>query len=158
MENIIVKTIKYFKNEMELFNDCIEELDSATDVLYDDRYYEMYMIDDYFHNWKPTEILDKIFLGYDDDASYINESGEHIYKEFNPRRNYFKFNGYANLVSSDYKDYSCFLDEYTITNMSKYRTYVPSIEQDSELSELFDELKEYLKSEKDTDKKEIINN
>ena len=52
------------------------------------------------------------------------------------------YNGYGNLVSTDYKDYSAHLDEYAIEEMSENRCYIDTIESDSELSSLFDELEQ----------------
>ena len=71
-----------------------------------------------------------------------DSSGNKEYGMFNPNRNYFYFNGYGNLVSSDYKDYSDKLDEYAIEEMSENRNYIDSIENDNILSGLFDELEE----------------
>ena len=71
-----------------------------------------------------------------------DSSGNKEYGAFNPNRNYFYFNGYGNLVSSDYKDYSDKLDGYAIEEMSEDRNYISSIENDDILAGLFDELEE----------------
>ena len=42
----IEKILEYFKNNEEIFNNCIEELDSYNGYLNDDRYYEMEMLND----------------------------------------------------------------------------------------------------------------
>ncbi|MBP3447776.1 MAG: hypothetical protein J6K51_02005 [Clostridia bacterium] len=55
-------------------------------------------------------------------------------------RDYFYYNGYGNLVSSDYKDYSTHLDNYAVEAMSENRSYIDSIDNDEELTALFDEL------------------
>ena len=44
------------------------------------------------------------------------------------------------MVSSDYKDYSYKLDEYFIEALSENRSYIDAIENDEELTALFDEL------------------
>ena len=62
--------------------------------------------------------------------------------EFNPNRDYFRYNGYGNLVSADYKDYSGQLDRYAVESMSENRDYIDSIDQSDELAALFDELEE----------------
>lgn len=49
-------------------------------------------------------------------------------------------NGYDNLVSADYKDYTGYLDKYAIEAMGENRRYIDSIEQSDELAALFDEL------------------
>lgn len=72
----------------------------------------------------------------------LNEKRTKEYEAFNPNRDYFYFNGYGNLISSDYKDYSDKLDEYAIEEMSENRNYIDSIENDDTLAELFDELEE----------------
>lgn len=134
------KIIIYFKEHEELFNDCIEELDSYNGYLGDDRYYCMDELDELYDSTEPSEILCRAYYGRDDDTYTTDESGNKTYGEFNPNREYFYFNGYGNLVSSDYKDYSKHLDDWTIKAMSENRYYIDSIDSDFELSELFDQL------------------
>lgn len=134
------KIIIYFKEHEELFNDCIEELDSYNGYLGDDRYYYMDELDELYNSTEPSEILRRAYYGHDDDTYTTDASGNRTYGEFNPNREYFYFNGYGNLVSSDYKDYSYKLDEWAIKAMSENRNYVYSIDSEAELSELFDQL------------------
>ena len=134
------KIIIYFKEHEELFNDCIEELDSYNGYLGDDRYYCMDELDELYNGTDSSEISRRAYYGYDDDTYTTDASGNKTYGEFNPNREYFYFNGYGNLVSSDYKDYSAHLDEWTIGAMSENRYYIDSIYTDAELSELFDQL------------------
>lgn len=134
-ENAINAIIEYFKENEDVFNDCMEQLDCYNGYLGDDRYYEMYEIDEFFSDCKPSELLNRVFYGYDEDTS-----SENNYTEFNPNREYFRFNGYGNFVSADYKDYSDHLDYWAIENMSENRAEVDAIDDNSELSELFDEL------------------
>ena len=134
------KIIIYFKEHEELFNDCIEELDSYNGYLGDDRYYYMDELDELYNSTEPSEILRRAYYGRDDDTYTTDESGNRIYGEFNPNREYFYFNGYGNFVSSDYKDYSAHLDEWAVQAMSDNRYYIDSIDADAELSELFDQL------------------
>ena len=102
-----IKAIKdYFKENEEDFTTAIEELDCYNGYLGDDRYYNMDELDEFYSNVKPSEVLIRAFYGYD-------ENGNHP-GEFNPNRDYFKFDGYGYLVSADYKDYSCFLDDYFV--------------------------------------------
>jgi hypothetical protein len=136
-EDIIKSIIEYFKENEEIFNECMEELDSYNGYLGDDRYYEMYMLDKFYHDTKPTELLERVFYGYDEDTST-----EDNHTEFNPNREYFRYNGYGNLVSADYKDYSAHLDHWAIENMEENRTEVDAIDNNSELLELFDKLEE----------------
>lgn len=134
------KIIIYFKEHEELFNDCIEELDSYNGYLGDGRYYCMYELDELYNSTEPIEILRRAYYGYDDDTYTTDASGNKTFGEFNPNREYFYFNGYGNLVSSDYKDYSAHLDEWAIEAMSENRYYIDSINTDAELSELFVQL------------------
>ena len=136
-ENAINAIIEYFKGNEDVFNDCMEQLDSYNGYLGDDRYYEMYELDEFYGECKPSELLMRFFYGYDEDTS-----SENNHTEFNPNREYFRYNGYGNLVSANYKDYSAHLDHWAIENMEENRTEVDAIDENSELSELFDKLEE----------------
>lgn len=141
-ENIIADIIQYFKENEDVFSDCVEELDSYNGYLGDDRYYSMEELNDLYSGQEPQEILLRAFYGFDADSWHTDSSGNKIYEAFNPNRDYFYFNGYGNFVSSDYKDYSNKLDEYAIEEMSENRNYIDSIENDGTLAGLFDELEE----------------
>ena len=134
------KIITYFKEHEDIFNDCIEELDSYNGYLGDDRYYCMDELDELYNGTAPSEILCRAYYGRDDDTYTTDASGNRTYGEFNPNREYFYFNGYGNLVSSNYKDYSAHLDEWAIEAMRENRYYIDTINADAELSELFDQL------------------
>ena len=139
-DQTIKKIIEYFENNEELFNSCIEELDSYNGYLGDNRYYEMELLNEFYAGADPIEILNRAYFGRDDDNWHTDSRGEKTYGEFNPNRDYFYYNGYGNLVSSDYKDYSAQLDHYAIEDMCENRQYIDSIEDDEELAALFDEL------------------
>ena len=141
-ENTIEKIIEYFESNDEIFNSCIEELDSYNGYLNDDRYYEMEFLSEFYSGTDPIELLQRAYYGHDDDTWHTDSRGEKIYGEFNPNREYFYYNGYGNLVSTNYKDYSSYLDTYAIKEMSENRYYIDSIENDDELRALFDELEE----------------
>lgn len=138
----VQKIIEFFEGNEDLFNSCIEELDSYNGYLNDDRYYEMEMLDEFYHGTEPLEILRRAYFGRDNDTWTTDSSGNKIYGEFNPNRDYFTYNGYGNLVSTDYKDYSAHLDEYAIEAMSENRSYIDTIESDDDLAALFDELEQ----------------
>jgi hypothetical protein len=143
MENkTIEKIIAYFEENEDVFNSCIEELDSYNGYLGDNRYYEMEFINEFYDSTKPLELLERAYFGRDDDNWTTDNNGNKTYGEFNPNREYFYYNGYGNLVSSDYKDYSAQLDHYVIENMSENRKYIDTIEEYEELSVLFDKLEE----------------
>lgn len=138
-----VKNIIHFFNvNEELFNQCIEELDAYNGYLGDDRYYSMDELDEFYIGTEPSEILRRAFYGYDEDTYTMNSNGSVEHGQFNPNREFFRYNGYGNLVSSDYKDYSALLDHYAIEAMSENRCYIDSIDNDEELSALFDELEQ----------------
>ena len=139
---IIADIIQYFKENEDVFNDCMEDMDSYNGYLGDDRYYDMEELNDIYSGQEPQEILFRAFYGFDADMWMTDSSGNKEYGAFNPNRNYFYFNGYGNLVSSDYKDYSDRLDGYAIEAMSEGRNYIDSIEDYNILADLFDELEE----------------
>lgn len=139
---IIKKIIEYFEENEDLFNACIEELDNYNGFLGDDRYYEMEMLAELFQNDDIINLLNRAYFGRDDENWHTDSHGQKIYDSFNPNREYFHFNGYGNLVSSNYKDYSDRLDHYAVEDMRENRQYIDSIEEDDELSAMFDELEE----------------
>lgn len=141
-EEITADIITYFENNEDVFNDCLEELDSYNGYLGDYRYYSMDELDEFYRDSDPLEILRRAYYGRDDDTWTTDSNGNKTYGEFNPNRDYFYYNGYGNLVSSDYKDYSAHLDHYAIEAMSENRSYIDTIADDDELTALFDELEQ----------------
>ena len=148
-EQIIDNIIDYFESNEDIFNQAIEELDCYNGYLGDDGYYYMDDLDEFYRDTEPTELLMRAFYGYDEDSWTVNERGEREhYNSFNPNRDYFRYNGYGNLVSADYKDYSAQLDEYAIESMLENCDWIDIIDDDPELSNLFDKLEEAYKEEK----------
>ena len=141
-EQAINKIIKYFEENENTFNSCIEELDGYNGYLGDGRYYEMEFLNDFYNGVDPIEILQRAYYGHDADTWTTDASGNKTYGEFNPNRDYFKYNGYGNLISTNYKDYSDFINVWAIEEMSENRQYIDTIESDDELNALFDELEE----------------
>ena len=139
---IINKIIEWLENNEEVFNDCIEELDGYNGYLGDDRYYSMDELNDHFNGQDPIDILYRAFYGHDDDNWITDEHGRKEHREFNPNREYFYYNGYGNLVSSDYKDYSCKLDHRFVEDLAENRQHIYTIEDNEDLTALFDELGE----------------
>lgn len=139
-EEITADIIEYFENNEDIFNDCMEELDSYNGYLNDDRYYSMDELDEQHNGTEPSELLRRAFYGYDEETYTTDRDGNKTYGAFNPNRDYFRYNGYGNLVSADYKDYTGQLDKYAVESMSENRSYIDSIDNDEELSALFDEL------------------
>lgn len=107
-----MKLMDYFKENEDAFIEAIEELDSYNGYLGDDRYYEMELLNEFYAETDPLDILYRAFYGHDEDTST-----EECHTEFNPNREYFRYNGYGNLVSADYKDYSDRLDDWFIQSL-----------------------------------------
>lgn len=109
MKTLAETLLNYYKEHEEDFNHDIEELDSWNGCLDDRRLEPMETLDEIYQGKDVTKILRRAYFGHDDDT-WHEENGEKVYGEFNPNRDYFYFNGYGNLVSTDYKDYSDYLD------------------------------------------------
>lgn len=139
-EEVTADIIAFFKDNEDVFNEAIEELDAYNGYLGDNRYYTMDELDELYTGTEPSEILRRAFYGYDEETYSTDGSGNREYGQFNPNRDYFTYNGYGNLVSADYKDYTGYLDKYAIEAMGENRYYIDSIEQSDELAALFDEL------------------
>ena len=145
-EKIKDEIIAYFNENEDIYNEAAEELDAYNGYLGDDRYYSMDELDELYNGTEPIEVLRRAFYGYDEETWIRDSSGNREYGPFNPNREYFRYNGYGNLVSADYKDYTGLLDHYIIESMLENRHYIDTIDNDPELSDLFDEL-ENAKSE-----------
>ena len=100
------KLLAYYKENTEDFNKDIEALDDYNGYLCDDRIIDMAELDDYYQDIDPLTLLRLAFYGYDDDGSTLEKNDQ-----FNPNKDYFYLNGLGNLVSTDYQDYSDYLDE-----------------------------------------------
>ena len=125
-----------FKENEELFNNTIEELDSWDGFLGDDRYFFMEDLDEIYRDTDPTELLARAFYGYDE--MYTDENGNHT-ESFNPNRDYFRYNGYGNLVSTDCKDYSDRLDDYFLDDLIDNANH---LDLDDEVTEIIDAIGE----------------
>ena len=139
-EEIIEKIIAFFDENEDALTDCIEELDNYNGYLDDKRFYSMDELNEYFRDTDPIDILYRAFYGHDDDTWTTDDHGSKTYGDFNPNRDFFYYNGYGNLVSTDYKDYSAYNDKWLVEKLADNRAEIDSIEDYDELSELFDEL------------------
>lgn len=127
-----------FEEDNALFNETIEELDSYNGYLGDDRYYFMENLTDYIDTsdlW--SSLINRMFYGRDDDSYITNSQGVKEYSQFNPNREYYYYDAYGNLVSSDDKDYSDYLDDYFIDDLLENRSY---LNLDTDIEVLLDEL------------------
>lgn len=139
-EEIINEIIQYFEDNVGVFNDAIVELDSWNGYLGDDRFYEMEMLRDFYYNVDVFEILNRVYYGHDLDSFTTDSYGNITYEEFNPNRDFFGYNGYGNLISTNYPDYSSHLDKYAIEKMLEEMENIYTIQDNSELLTLFNEL------------------
>jgi hypothetical protein len=139
-EKTIEKIIEYFEENNDIFNDCITQLDDYNGYLNGSRYNEMEILNEIYSGEEPLEILRRAFLGHDEDNWHTDSYGNKVYAEFNPNRDYYKYNGYGNLISTDYPDYSEYIDKYAIKEMSDNRRWIDAIDDNEELSKLFDDL------------------
>ena len=137
IEEIKEEIKAYFEENEEEYNEVIEDLDSWNGYLGDDRYYNMEELDELYNNTELTEILTRAFYGYDE--MYTDNDGHHP-EPFNPNRDYFRYNGYGNLVSTDCKDYTDRLDNYFIDAVIEHAGQLYHIPE--EVQELIDEIEE----------------
>lgn len=141
-EEITADILTYFHENEEEFNTAIEELDSYNGYLGDDRWYDMDMLPELVDTSDPFALLNMAYFGNDLVNWHYDEQHERVYDSFNPNREYFRFNGYGNLEGTNWKDYRDHMDEYAIEAMAENRAYIDTIDDDEELSALFDELEE----------------
>lgn len=141
-DEITANILAYFQENEKVFNDCIEELDSYNGYLVDDRWYNMDDLPEIVNTSDAFALLNMAYFGDDLDDWHTDDNGQRKYNSFNPNREYFRFNGYGNLQSSNWKDYRDYMDAYAVRQMDQYRTEVDSIDDDETLAALFDELEE----------------
>ena len=124
---LVEKLLAYYRENVEDFNNDIEELNSWNGCLYDDQIYPMEQLNEIFQGTEPEEILKRAFYGYDEPYKNGDPS-----RPFNPNRNYFYFNGYGNLVSIDEKDYTDYLDNDFIQDIidNRYKLTLSSGAED----------------------------
>jgi hypothetical protein len=148
-ENTINKIIAFFEENNGIFNECIEELDNWNGFLDDNRYNDMELLNEIYDGAEPLEILRRAFFGHDEDNWHTDSHGNKEYAEFNPNRDYYKYDGYGNLISTNYPDYSEYIDKYAIEEMSEHRRFIDAIDDNEELTALFDELENGEEGEED---------
>ena len=139
---IIADILAYYKEDENAFINSVEELNDYNGYLGDDRWEDMDELNELYQGADPIELLNRAFNGYDADTWHTDSHGEKEFGAFNPNRDYFRFNGYGNLVSSNYKDYSDYLNDSTIEELEEYSEQIDEIQDNDELKSLFDELKE----------------
>lgn len=130
----IKKIMTYLEENEEAAANCIEQLDDYNGFLDFNRYYNMEDLPMFYEN-DVENLLERIYFGYDEDYSVNDKT-----TKFNPMRDYFKYSGYGNLVSSSEKDYTAFIDDYLIEELEKYRSDIYELDDNIDLSVLFDNL------------------
>lgn len=140
----IQKLLDYFKDNEDDFNACLEELDNEIGYINEDnKFYPMEMLEFVIDISDLMSVLNMCYFGDDLDDWHYNGNRK-VYGSFNPNRDYFSFNGYGNLCSSNWKDYSDYITEETILEMLENRDDISYIYDNEDLSELFDDLEEQL--------------
>lgn len=117
------------ESDSDVLTELVETFVSYNGLFADDEVIPMDMLDEYFVGVKPSEFLPRVFYGHDADTSC-----EGNYTEFNPNREYFYFNGYGNLVSTDYKDYS-----HLVTDCVRNIETLDYSDLPTDIRDLFDE-------------------
>lgn len=120
---LLNQAIDYFNTHEREFTWSIEELDSWSGFLEEDRIPEMYEIDDYFENDTVKELMKRALDGHDCDGGEFNLDREYWYREY----------WTGNLVSTDTKDYSSYLDDPFIECL--YEEYADTRSRDGYLEE-----------------------
>lgn len=136
MKTLAETLFNYYKENEEDFNNDIEEMDNWSGCLGNDRIEPMYMLDEFYQGTEVTEILRRAFFGYDDAYGKSEQS-----TTFNPNRDYFYFNGYGNLVSTDERDYSDYLDVDHVQDIIGNECHLFLSDGAQEIIDSYDELK-----------------
>ena len=114
---LVDELLSYYERNGEDFADDIEELDDWNECLYDDKIYSMDELDEVLQDIEPSEILRSALFGHDESQGKIKST-------FNLDRDYFRFNGLGDLVSTDKRDYSSYLEEYFIQEIIDNKYYL----------------------------------
>lgn len=112
-KNVMEKLLAYYEENPDDFNEDLEEVEAYNGYLNGSRIIPMDELDEYFYS--PLEALNKAYYGYDEDSDNNSENGKR--EPFCLNRNYFHFDECGTLFSTDYKDYSDWLDKETIATI-----------------------------------------
>ena len=115
---LIDELLNYYKRNGEDFADDIEELDDWNGCLYEDKIFSMDELDEVLQNINPSDILRMALFGHDE------PHGGLIKSSFNLNRDYFHYNGFGNLVSTDERDYSDYLNDYFIQEIIDNKSHL----------------------------------
>ncbi len=138
MKTLAETLLNYYQEHNKDFNHDIEELDSWNGCLGDDRIIPMEELNEIYQGKEATEILERAYFGHDADNWHI-ENGKEVYGEFNPNRDYFYFNGYGNMVSTDECDYSDFINENFVEDIIDNWCHIDLSDGAQEIIDNYDE-------------------
>lgn len=127
-EELLEKALEFFKENEDLFNEVLEEMDNYNGYLGDNRTYYMEDFNELLNGKEPLELASMIAFG-----------------EFNPYHDYFYFNGYGNIKSSPYIDYSDLLNIYTVDDIADFieeDSFPYCLKGEEEIEKIFNELLE----------------
>ena len=125
--------LNYYKRNSEDFADDIEELDSWNECLYEDKIFSMDELDEVLQDIEPSEILRSALFGHDE------SHGNLIKSSFNLNREYFHYNGFGNLVSTDERDYSDYLNDYFIQEIIDNKSHLALSEGAQEIIDNYED-------------------
>ena len=130
IEQELIDIVKdFYEGDDATFNRDLASLDSYYGTLGEDRWERMEELNEYYRDCEPIDILERAFFGHDADTD----------GQFNPNRDYFKFNSYGNLVSSDFEDYSDWFNDETIEKIIDAYLADDIDLWDSDLAEIIDD-------------------
>lgn len=130
----LAETLLNYYEVYELdFNHDIEELDNWNGCLGYSRIEPMEELDVIFQKEEATEILRSAFFGHDENSVQS--------ATFNPNRDYFYYDGYGNLVSTDFKDYGDYLAVDYVQDIVDNESHPCLSDGAQEIIDNYDELK-----------------
>ena len=113
---------------ISLWNEYCREVNK-----FDDEIMDAYELEEWVNNSGDTmNILNRFFFGSDEEIEGASA---------NPNRDYFKFNGYGNIISFDYI-YNQFSDEFYYIDVDELAEYIAENEEsfyNDEIQEILDE-------------------
>lgn len=133
MKTLAETLLNYYKENEDDFNHDVEEMDDWNGYLEFGRIEPMGELDVIYQNEEATEILRSVFFGHDENS--IQSA------TFNPNRDYFYCDGYGNLVSTDFIDYSDYLDDDCVQQIIDNESHLCLSDGAQEIIDSYDELK-----------------
>lgn len=133
MKTLAETLLNYYKENEDDFNHDVEEMDDWNGYLGFGRIEPMEELDVIYQNEEATEILRSAFFGHDENS--IQSA------TFNPNRDYFYCDGYGNLVSTDFIDYSDYLDDDCVQQIIDNESHLCLSDGAQEIIDSYDELK-----------------